>query len=674
MLKLSSLLSAKGFPILNIVVTLGLLLSGTVYAANATEGFRLPQTGISALQEIGAIAGHVTKAADGTPIANALVVAHNSSTLYVSVKTAANGAYSLTGLPVATYQVTATATGHDALTQNGVLVTANSTTTINFALQSSQPVNQGGSLTGHLRAASSGDAIGGATVLLVQGTSVLRGATADANGLYVFSSIAAGTYSAFAFAPGYQPATQANVAVAANTTTTMDFSLALIQTAFYGAIQGKVTAANTSTPVSGAQVKATLGADAMTATTDAQGNYQLTNLLVGTYSLEVSATGFQSATQASVAVAADTTMTVNFALQPMPTGAIAGAITNASNSQPIQAAQVQAMSGATVVATAATDVNGHYALASLATGSYSLQVSAGGFQSASQDNVAVAANTTTTMNFALQAVVAPPSATGSLTGQVVNAANGQPVAEAVALLRERMPLPILSTLTEEMVAQTTTDPAGKYSFTGLEPGIYRLRVQAESFHKVTMDNIAILAGQTSVVNVALRPKEAKQPRGAITGRVTDKATGEAVEDAVVFSTPSRGQDKDDHDRRSVRTNDQGNYALENVPTGTYAIHVKAEGYKPAKVEGVTVKAGEQTTVNVTLDAVPGRGHKEDNGTDDHEARVKSNDDHGNKNQDNDNGERKGRGRARLDGSIALQSKLTAEHSLVLTDIQTASEQ
>ncbi|HLE81329.1 MAG TPA: carboxypeptidase-like regulatory domain-containing protein, partial [Dehalococcoidia bacterium] len=278
------------------------------------------------------------------------------------------------------------------------------------------------------------------------------------------------------------------------------------------------------------------------------------------------------------------------------------------------------------------------------------------------------------VNFALQAVVATPSATGSLIGQVVNVANGQPVTEAVALLRERMPLPILSTLTEEMVAQTTTDAAGNYSFTGLEPGIYRLRVQAEGFHKVTVDNIAILAGQTSVVNVALRPKEAQQPHGAITGRVTDKATGEAVGDAVVFFTPSHGADKDGHDGRFANINDQGNYVLENVPAGVYAIHVEAKGYKPAKVEGVTVKASEQTTVNVTLEAVPGRGRREDNGNDEHETNAKDNSGHGKKNQGNENSEQKGRGHGKLDGSISLQSDLTTEHSLVFPDIQTAFDQ
>jgi len=89
---------------------------------------------------------------------------------------------------------------------------------------------------------------------------------------------------------------------------------------------------------------------------------------------------------------------------------------------------------------------------------------------------------------------------------------------------------------------------------------------------------------------------------------------------------------------------------------------------------VTVKASEQTTVNVTLEAVPGRGRREDNGNDEHETNAKDNPGHGKKNQGNENSEQKGRGHGKLDGSISLQSDLTTEHSLVFPDIQTAFDQ
>ena len=77
-----------------------------------------------------------------------------------------------------------------------------------------------------------------------------------------------------------------------------------------------------------------------TATTDANGNYTLTGVPVGTVQLVASASGFQSVTQ-SVTVTGGNTSTANFTLAAgAATGTVTGKITNASSGAIVAGATV----------------------------------------------------------------------------------------------------------------------------------------------------------------------------------------------------------------------------------------------------------------------------------------------------------------------------------------------
>lgn len=79
--------------------------------------------------------------------------------------------------------------------------------------------------------------------------------------------------------------------------------------------------------------------------------------------------------------------------------------------------------------------------------------------------------------------------------------------------------------------------------------------------------------------------------GLITGAVTDLATGEPIEGAVI-STNGIGYAISDA---------EGNYYL-NEMAGTWVMETRAEGYAPFSV-GVTVNAGETVVLDITLDPI-----------------------------------------------------------------------
>jgi len=94
-----------------------------------------------------------------------------------------------------------------------------------------------------------------------------------------------------------------------------DLMLVIASTLGAGTIAGNVTDVSTSLAIGGAKV-AVEGTN-LSATTDASGDYTITDVVEGTYTVTASADGYENASQYDVIVSADTTSTVDFALNPL---------------------------------------------------------------------------------------------------------------------------------------------------------------------------------------------------------------------------------------------------------------------------------------------------------------------------------------------------------------------
>jgi thermitase len=164
-----------------------------------------------------------------------------------------------------------------------------------------------------------------------------------------------------------------------------------------GSIAGEVTDAANSSPIAGATVSGEVG----TALTDVNGQFVISGVPEGTYTLTGSTAGYSASSQA-VSVVAGQTTTANFALTKLlQPGSITGKVTDAADASPIVGATVSC-NGASVV----TNSNGQFTVTNLPQGAYTVAVSAGGYADASQV-VSVVAGQTATANFALTKL-APP--------------------------------------------------------------------------------------------------------------------------------------------------------------------------------------------------------------------------------------------------------------------------
>jgi len=166
----------------------------------------------------GTLSGTVTDSATSAAISGATVTIVGGA----STTTNASGFYQFTNVTPNTYSVTAAKTGYNTGTNSGVVVTAGTTTTSNFALVAVPPTT--GTLQGTVTDSSTSAVISGATVTIVGGTST----TTNASGFYQFTNVTTGTYSVTAAKTGYNTGTNSGVVVSTGATTTSNFSLTTV--------------------------------------------------------------------------------------------------------------------------------------------------------------------------------------------------------------------------------------------------------------------------------------------------------------------------------------------------------------------------------------------------------------------------------------------------------------
>jgi thermitase len=357
--------------------------SGRINAYKAVTGYTTPPPWM------GSIVGKVTDAADGSPIAGAVI--RCDGTWHEWVPTNSGGEFAFTYLLPGSYKVVASATGYVGVAQV-VPVKEGQASRADFALVRSAPT--AGNITGKVADTTSGLPVAGATV-----TDGARTASSDTNGQYSISGVPQGTYAVTVSASGYSTSSQ-TVSVTAGQTTTANFALAKLPPP--GSITGKVTDAADASPVPGA----TVSDGVRTGPTDANGQYTITGVPQGSYTVTASVAGYSASSQ-GVSVGAGQTATASFALAKLPSpGSITGKVADAADASPV--------CGVTVsdgVRTGSTDANGQYTISDVPEGTYTVAASAAGYSTSSQV-VSVVAGKSTTADLVLTKLA--PSAPGEM--------------------------------------------------------------------------------------------------------------------------------------------------------------------------------------------------------------------------------------------------------------------
>ena len=614
---------------------------------SVTAGATTPNVNFS-LGTGGSISGTISRASDGTPVANADVWAN----VYDGgggggTRTAADGTYTIAGLAAGDYRVqvhlgTTNLSGEfydgtsDWSQAARVTVTAGQTTaSIDFSLDS------GGSISGVVLKDSDGTPVSNADVWAESYECCGGNGTRTASdGSYTITGLKPGDYRVQVYidrqglagefynnTPDWDKADRVTVS-AGQTTASVDFSVAA-----GGSISGVVVKDADGSPVANADVWANSydGGGGNGTRTAADGTYTITGLTSGDYRVQVhiekgslagefydNTSFWEDAIRVTVG-AGQTTSGINFSLAAG--GSISGVVLKTSDNSPVANADVWADGydggGGEGTRTAS---DGTYTITSLAPGDYRVQVHSGQGTAAQASGDALVHefyNDTTNWEQAARVAVSAGQTTsaidfslsggGSISGTMVRDSDGTPVANA----------DVWAGAFECCSGNGTRTAAdGTYTITGLAQGDYRVQVHAEEqamageFYNDTPEwnqaaKVSVASGATTAnIDFSLAGG------GSITGVVTRDSDGTPVADADVWAESyqccSGGS--------GTRTAKDGTYTISGLASGDYRVQVHLENQGLAgefydntidwdKAAKVTVTAGQTTSaINFALGA------------------------------------------------------------------------
>ena len=318
---------------------------------------------------------------------------------------------------------------------------------------------------------------------------------------------------------------------------------------------------------------ATLRIGAAYATTDAVGQFTLSNVRNGNVYLFARAEGYLAAVQ-PVEVLAEGTAPVTMTLSKLPSpvatrGTLHGRVVSNATGEAVVGALVQLGDR-----TALTNAAGEFLLEGVEPGQAKLEVSAPGLKKKAEVvPVLSGRNTEKTVNLDREITPAAPEGTGKAAGSVTTP-EGLPVPGAV----------LRFTGADGATVTVTTDEMGRYLRENAPVGPVKVEVIKPGFQSVEEETLVAAEG-TAEVSFALSRKPAHSPtsNGSVSGTVYD-AAGLPVVGATVML---RGL-------RTV-TDAEGRYEFTELPGKNFTVQIWADGFRH------TFKKAQMTGGSLPLD-------------------------------------------------------------------------
>ncbi len=340
-----------------------------------------------------------------------------------------------------------------------------------------------------------------------------------------------------------------------------------------GSISGSVLLAGVGTPVGGATVIATDAVgDSFSATTDANGTYELDGLPPGTYQMTAGGGAVTTAQASGLDVVADQVLpNTDFAVQTA--GSISGTVVGPGGA-PEAGVIVAASSSGQDGSSAVTAADGGYVIGGLTAGAYTVVTEASGFAPAELDNLVVQAGATTS-GADLTLVTG-----ATLQGTVTAATGGGGVPYAIVTLLSGSTVVTAGQANGDGVYQVPDVPAGTYTADFTDPGFITGTAM-----------VTLSAGQTHTLSLAL------QTAGSLRGTVLNSA-GKPVPNVLVTAggTTQTGG--------TATTDQNGDYEIDELDFDTYTLSLtSSDGTAMLSATATVTAQAPQATVNFTLPTV-----------------------------------------------------------------------
>ncbi len=459
---------------------------------------RLLQTVSEPAPDAMIVAGTVIDGDTGQALPNTIIDFTGADTL--QVVTDSQGQFTLMPTIQGQYTLTASLSGYSELVQTTTLIKGDQLNLGNLTLLklavdpvSGQPITTG-TIRGVVTDRITSQGLLGVNVSLT-GSSL--SATTDATGAYQISNVPAGPIELVASLPGYQIA---NGSAELQAQQTLWFSPSMPKLIVPTVtLSGIVTAHTTGELLPGVLISVQKDSDTFTATTDASGAFELTNLPEGLLLVSAQLAGYKNS-NASADATAGTIIDFSPELfldnetpEPTDSAGVRGGIIDAFTGTGIEGVDVTVEYADMFIVSAATDTNGSWQLDDIRSGEVTITLSAVGY---------VSLSTTLTLQDALlidlgltQLTPDDVNRPASVEATVIDNRTRQPLAGVTVKL-----LSMQGTELHSMV----TDNAGHFAFLGLSADDYQLELSLTDYKDVSFVVTLFSDDKTNLNEVTMR--------------------------------------------------------------------------------------------------------------------------------------------------------------------------
>lgn len=531
-------------------------ISDSTSVLNVGPGQRLVNQDLALTENLALLRGTLTDGAN--PLRNATVTVTGSNQFNQSTVTQVNGTYAFTLPAGAAYTITAEKGGYRGSSKTTNTLIAGSTAIRDFELAANPS-----SISGTARV-SGGQVLANAKIVAVNSSGVRTDSVRTKQDGKFILGLNPGTYSIISSKAGYSTKQTTTTLAIGQNLTGVNFDLNENFALFVGSITD-----NDGAGLDQVFVNLTKTDGGASASTDQEGSFTIARQTGGTFSIELSKTGYVSKTISRV-VTDGQTVEINEQLLAK-NGSISGSIID-ENGEVIPDATVSVVDEEGTEYTAITDDTGDYLLDAVGLGSYLVNASKIGYTALDGVEVEVSLDNLSVTDVDVTDLI--PN-NGVIRGTITNSSTNAGIKEVG-----------VSAVGDRGAGYILTSSSGAYELTNLIPDTYQLIFSKEGYKSDTTTVVIDPADPTTVSDLTLI-----QNNGVIRGAVKDP-NGNALPFRVTVLASS------DKLSTSTQTNEQGEFAFESMETGaSYSIStdIYREGYDNA-AKDIDVELGASETV------------------------------------------------------------------------------